>query len=377
MKILMALNYYTPYISGVTETARIQAETLAKDPNNEVTVVCSNHDNLVKEEIINGVKVIRTPVIMKISKGTISPKFITTVKKLSKENDIVNLHSPMLESGLISKLVKKEKLVVTYQCDVNLPKSFLNNIIVKVMDISHKMAFKRAKKIIVSSVDYANSSRILNKFSDKLVEIAPPFKENSPVDVKRDYNVIGFCGRIVEEKGIDVLLKAFEIIKQERKSLKLRIAGDYKSVAGGSIYEKLVEYIKENKIEDVEFLGRLSDEDLIKFYSSINVFVLPSINSLEAFGMVQLEAMLCNTPVVSSDLPGVRTIVQNTKMGVVSKRKDENDLAKSILEVIDNRDKYVKSREEILCKYSKSVLVKKYQDIFCEMIKDEEDVRKN
>lgn len=368
MKILIALNYYAPYISGVTETARIQAETLAKDPNNTVTVVCSNHDNLPSEEIINNVRVIRTPVIMKISKGTISPKFITKVKKISKEYDVVNIHLPMLEAGIISKLVDKKKLVVTYHCDVNLPSSFVNNFIVSVMDMSHKMAFKRANKIVVTSIDYANSSRVVGKFKEKLVEIAPPFKEISPVDSKRDLNIIGFCGRIVEEKGIDVLLKAFEKIYAKNNNYVLKIAGDYKKIAGGSIYPKLKEYIDNNNMKNVEFLGRLSDEELIEFYSSIGVFVLPSINSLEAFGMVQLEAMLCNTPVVASNLPGVRTIIQNTGMGLISEKKNADDLAEKILEVLENREKYVKGREKILELYSADVLVGKYKELFGNII---------
>lgn len=368
MKILIVLNYYTPYISGVTETARIEAETLAKDPNNTVTVVCSNHDNLAKEEIINNVRVIRTPVIMKISKGTISPKFITTVKKISKEYDIVNIHSPMLEAGLISKLVDNKKLIVTYHCDVNLPSSFVNNFIVGVMDMSHKIAFKRANRIVVTSIDYASSSRVLGRFKDKLVEIAPPFKEIAPVKAKRNLNVIGFCGRIVEEKGIDVLLKAFQQIYAKNNKYVLKIAGDYKKIAGGSVYPKLKEYIESNNMKNVEFLGRLSDEELIEFYSSIGVFVLPSINSLEAFGMVQLEAMLCNTPVVASDLPGVRTIVQNTGMGLIAERKNEDDLAKKILEVLENRDKYVKESEEILKLYSTDVLVGKYRKLFDKIV---------
>ena len=372
MKILIALNYYTPYISGVTETAKIEAEELAKDPNNEVTVVCSNHDNLPEEEIINNVKVIRTPVVMKISKGTVSPKFISTIRKLSKENDIVNIHLPMLEAAVIANVVDKNKLVVTYHCDINLPKSFINNAIVNIMDISHKKAFKRAKRVVVTSIDYSNSSRILSKAKEKLVEIAPPFKIIEAVEVKRNYNVIGFCGRIVEEKGIDVLLKAFEIIKKKKKEIILEIAGDYKKIAGGSVYPMLKEYIDKNNIKDVKFLGRLSDEDLIKFYSSINVFVLPSINSLEAFGMVQLEAMLCNTPVVASDLPGVRTIVQNTGMGLIAKVKDEKDLANKILEILNNRDKYVKSREAILDKYSTEVLISKYKDLFNDTIRGDE-----
>lgn len=364
MKILIALNYYTPYISGVTEAARIEAEELAKDPNNQVTVVCSNHNKLPKEEIINNVRVIRTPVIMKISKGTVSPSFITTIKKLAKENDVVNIHLPMLESGMISRIVDKSKLVVTYQCDINLPRSFINNIIVNIMDMSHKTAFKRASKVIVSSLDYSESSRILSMAKNKVIEIAPPFKLIEPVDVKRDYNVIGFCGRIVEEKGIDVLLKAFEIIKKRKKNAVLKIAGNYKNVAGGSVYPALQEYITKRNIKDVEFLGRLSDDELIKFYSSINVFVLPSTNSLEAFGLVQLEAMLCNTPVVASNLPGVRTIVNNTKMGLIANVKDEKDLAEKILRVLENRDKYVKPRDEILNKYSTDVLISKYYNLF-------------
>ena len=223
----------------------------------------------------------------------------------------------------------------------------------------------------MSSLDYAKSSRVLGKFTDKLIEIAPPFKVIEKVESKRDLNVIGFCGRIVEEKGIDVLLKAFEIIKKEHKEVKLKIAGDYKKIAGGSIYPRLKQYIDENKIKDVKFLGRLSDEDLIKFYSSIGVFVLPSINSLEAFGMVQLEAMLCGTPVVASDLPGVRTIIQNTGMGLISKRKDEQDLSEKILGVLQDRNKYVKDRKEILEKYSTEVLVNKYKDIFDEITRGE------
>ena len=364
MKILIVLNYYTPYISGVTEAARIEAEELAKDPNNTVTVVCSNHDKLPQEEYINNVRVIRTPVIMKISKGTVSPKFISTVRKLSKENDIVNIHLPMLEAGVIAKVVKSEKLIITYQCDINLPRSILNNFIIKVMDLSHKIAFKKAKRIVVSSLDYANSSRILNDFRNKLEEISPPLKLISPTNRERDYNVIGFCGRIVEEKGIDILIKAFELIKKKRKNIKLEIAGDYKKIAGGSIYPKLKEYVDKNNIKDVTFLGRLSDKELIDFYSSIGVFVLPSINSLEAFGMVQLEAMLCNTPVVASNLPGVRTIVQNTNMGLIAEVKDENDLAKKIIEVMQNREKYIKSREEILNKYSTEIIVSKYYNLF-------------
>jgi len=161
----------------------------------------------------------------------------------------------------------------------------------------------------------------------------------------KDKKIIGFCGRIVMEKGIDVLIKAYKIIKETREDIKLLIGGDYANVAGGSIYPKLQQYIDTNDLKDIEFLGKISEENMGEFYSSLDIFVLPSINPLEAFGMVQVEAMLCGVPVVSSDLYGVRTIVQNTGMGLVHENGNEKDLARCILKILNNPQKYIKKRE--------------------------------
>ena len=125
-----------------------------------VTVLTSNHANLKPYEVMNGVHIYRAKVLCKISKGVISPDFVWLAKKLSNDSDIINMHLPMLESGLISLLVSKEKLITMYQCDVNLPKSILNNVIVKIMDISHSICLNRSKKIMVTSIDYAEHSRI-------------------------------------------------------------------------------------------------------------------------------------------------------------------------------------------------------------------------
>ena len=370
MKILIIINYYAPYISGLTETARVLAESLAKDKKNKVTVLCSNHDKLPKNEVINGVEVVRAPIIMKISKGTVSFSFINLARKMSKEYDVVNVISPMLESGLLMKLMDKKKTVLSYHCDVNLPSSLLNNFILKVMDFSHNVAMKNCRFITVTSKDYAKNSRVVSKYIDRCVEIAPNFKEKEYVKTEKIDKSIGFCGRIVEEKGIDVLLKAFKIVKEAIPDASLRIAGNYKSVAGGSVYPQLIDYINKENIKDVTFLGKVPEEDLAKFYSQLDVFVLPSINSLEAFGMVQLEAMFCGVPVVASDLPGVRTIVKNTKMGLISKVKDEKDLAEKIIKILNNRDKYIIPKKKLLSIYSNDVLVKKYEEIYSKIYEE-------
>ena len=366
MKILLIENYYYPYISGITESTKLLAENIANIKDFEVAVLCSNHDNLPKEEIINKVKVYRAPIVMKISKGTVSPAYIMMAKKLAKEYDVVHFHLPMLEAGILASLINPKKIVITYHCDINLRPSMLNNFIVKVMDLSHKRALKRANKIVFSSIDYAKSTRFCSKFLDKAREIAPLHKSIKKVNCKVKPHSIGFCGRIVEEKGIDVLLKAFKIVKETIPDAELRIAGDYKNVAGGSIYPELMEYVKENKIKDVNFLGKIPENDLGKFYSQLGVFTLPSTNSLEAYGLVQLEAMICGTPVVASDLPGVRTIVKNTKMGLIAKRKDERDLANKLIKVLNNREKYIVKKEAIDKKYSNDIVSNLYIGVYKE-----------
>lgn len=367
-KILIILNYYYPYVSGVSEYARILAQELVQN-GHEVTVLTSNHAALKAEEWINGVKVLRTPVICKISKGTISPSFITRAVRLAKDADVVNMHLPMIESGIISRGIDTGKLLVTYHCDIQLPRTILNRLIMGCMDISNNSCLKKSARIAVQTKDYAEHSRVAYRYRKKFVETATPIKEYSRKSVIREAGkkVIGFCGRLVEEKGIDVLLKAYEILCREEDDLLLKIAGDHKAVAGGSIYAALKHYIEEHHMENVIFTGKLKEEEMEAFYSSLDVFVLPSINSLEAFGMVQIEAMYCGTPVVTTDLYGVRTIVKRTGMGVVVERNNADALADGLREVLRHRESYIRPKETIQQYYGTAHCVSVYERMMNEM----------
>ena len=372
-KILCVLNYYYPYISGVSEYARILCEKLV-DRGYDVTVLTSNHAKLLEKEKINGVKVVRANIICKISKGTISPQFILAAKKMARAADIVWLHLPMIESGILSVLLDKRKLICTYHCDVNLEKSFLNNFIVKAMDTSNRICLKRSNRILVTSIDYAEHSRIGGAFVSKMIAAGAPIKEYVCGEHMSGHpkKVIGFCGRIVAEKGIQVWLDAFSLISKKRDDVLLKIGGDYKNIAGGSVYPELIDKIKRENIKNVEFLGRIEDESMGEFYSNLDVFVLPSVNSLEAFGMVQIEAMLCGTPVVATDLYGVRTIVKTTGMGVVVKRNNAEELAKGILKVIDRPEDYIKPQSVILNHYGTKKCLEVYEKAFDKLMRCQE-----
>ncbi len=140
------------------------------------------------------------------------------------------------------------------------------------------LGLKNSAKILVTSIDYASHSKLASKYPQKLVEVRTPIKEYIPVKVEKPEGIqtIGFCGRIVMEKGIDVLLQAYRIIREQRSDIRLLIGGDYQNVAGGSIYPALQQYIGQEGLTNVHFLGKISEEDMAAFYSCLDVLFFPA-----------------------------------------------------------------------------------------------------
>ncbi len=373
--ILIVLYYYEPYISGVSIYAKRLAEGLTLSGHN-VTILTSRYDaKLPKSEIINGVKVIRRPVALKINKGVIMPTFWFDVIMHSKNNDFINPHLPMPDTGLSSLFIAKRKQIVTYQCDINLKNSIIGKIIVKLSFALMRTQLIRCKKIVALSDDYFSNSK-MRKYMNKEIQIYPPieiakFKKTDfsnlkdSLKIKQNTKIIGFVGRIVYEKGIEYLLNAIPYLKKNISNFKIIIAGDYNNIAGGSIKEELDILI--NKYPStIQFTGFLNNSDLVSFYSMIDVLVLPSIDPLEAFGMVQVEAMLCGTPVVASNLPGVREVINKTGYGLLCKPKDSKEIAKNIVEIINNHNKYLPDRNTIKKVFNPSETILDYESIMNE-----------
>ena len=329
--VVMALTYYRPYVSGLSEAARLVAEGLAERGLRVATATTRYQNSLPLRENLNGVDVYRSGVIASAGKGVISPGFVPLVRRLSKVSDIVNLHLPLLEAGLLAK-ASKAPVVITYQCDVDLGPSILNRLIVRVMDASSRKAIGAAGATVFSSEDYRDSSRNAPSDLADTLAIRPPFIDRSggsPSFRKSAGLHVGFLGRIVAEKGLDYLLSAFARLPDSEA--RLLLAGDYKAVAGGSVIDKLHAQICEDP--RVELLGFIPDDKVADFFASIDVFALPSTNSLEAYGIVQIEAMSAGVPVVSSDRPGVRVPVREFGMGQVVSAGDVKALSDALMSV--------------------------------------------
>ena len=314
--LVIVLNYYAPYVSGLTEVARVVAEGCAAR-GWKVHVVASRHDPaLPAHEVINGVSIERTKVVARVRNGVISPSFPIVAWRRARAAKVVNLHLPMLEAGLIS-IGRSTPVVTTYHCDyVTGEEGPLARIIKQAIDLSSRLALKRSKSVVVTSEDYAQSSRVYTAMRGRETVIPPPFElrmGGTPAFRDSPGMHVGTLGRVVHEKGLDVLIRAFRRLPDP--NARLLIAGEHERVAGQSVIEQLKELAADD--DRIRFLGYLADADLPDYFASLDALAFPSVNSLEAYGIVQLEAMSAGVPVIASDLPGVRLPVLTTGFGVL------------------------------------------------------------
>ena len=149
---------------------------------------------------------------------------------------------------------------------------------------------------------------------------------------------------------------------------RVLFVGPYENVVGEESYARYIMPLIEKFSDHWTFLGSgLTTSELAAFFACCDCIALPSLNSTESFGMVQVEAMLCGTPSVASDLPGVRVPVQQSGMGEIVPARDSAALAAAIMRVLANPEKYRRSRVEIESLFSIDTTVTQYLRTFDEL----------
>jgi len=360
MKVLEILTYYRPWVSGLT----IYVERLSKalvEKGHDVTVLTSQYDpELPRFDVIDGVKVVRIPVVMRVSKGVIMPGFGPMAWKLAPRSDVIHLHLPQFDApgvALRGRLLHKP-VVLTYHCDLQLPSGTFNNLVNRVVLNLNEIAGKLADTVVTYTRDYGVNSPFLSQFvDDKLVIIPPPVMlDQADDDALQSFQakyrtggqqIIGVSARLAAEKGIEVLLKALPIILKEFPNARVLHAGPYQDIIGEEAYAARLAPLFKKFSDNYTLLGTLHGEELAAFYASLDVLCIPSLNSTESFGLVQIEAMRNGVPVAACNLPGVRQPVTMTGMGEVSAVGDHEALAKAIIDILRDRQKYVRDVELI------------------------------
>ena len=384
MKILTVLTYYRPHTSGLTIYAERLARAFARR-GHQVTVMTTQYDpSLLLEETMDGVKIVRVPVMARISKGVIAPTFGLVATKLVAQHDVVQMHLPQFDApgvALRGRLLRKPA-VLTYHCDLLLPPGLFNRFVNAVVDFQNNMAGMFSNHIVTYTQDYADHSHYLSRYASKLTPILPPVELPPPLPgaveafaeehhVNRRRPVIGMAARFAAEKGVEVLLDALPTILKRYPKAQVLFAGTYQNVMGEQVYsDRLMPRIREHEIGGHwTFLGNLDPVEMAAFYPNLDVLTVPSLNSTEAFGLVQIEAMMNGVPCVPSALPGVRQPVLMHGMGRVARIGDSADLAACLLEVLNEPQKYHGDIEAIKKAYNPDSIAAEYEKLFARLSK--------
>jgi glycosyltransferase involved in cell wall biosynthesis len=377
MRILTALTYYRPHFSGLTIYAERLARALAAR-GHQVTVLTSRYDpDLPGSEQRDGVQIIRPRVLMRVSKGVLMPSMPWWAWKYSRQADVVHLHLPQLDAApvaMIARLLGKP-VVLTYHCDLRLPSGLVNRLANQVSNLANHISAQLAQRIVANTQDYAESSSFLHPYLGKLVAIPPPVELPAPsaqdlaafrqkVGVRPGQRLIGMAARLATEKGVEYLVQAMPQILQRYPTARVLYQGQYKNVLGEEAYAKKLAPLIEALGEHWTFLGNLSPVELSAFFRTCEVTVLPSLNSTESWGMVQVESMSCGTPVVATDLPGVRMPVKMTGMGRIVPAANASALAEAIGAILDAPEEYRGDVQAITQRFSPEQIAEQYEALF-------------
>jgi glycosyltransferase involved in cell wall biosynthesis len=355
VRILTVLTYYRPHTSGLT----IYAERLAKAllrRGHEVTVLTSQfEDDLPLEEMQDGLRIRRVPVALRISKGVMMPSLGRIASEETRKHDALLLHLPQFDAAglaLRGRLLKKPTIII-YHSDLTLPPGLFNRLVNFVVNSMNGLAARFTHRISSYTEDFASHSPYLRRFRKKVRVISPAVEipEASAAEIKEfaaqhnpedRHPVIAMATRFAAEKGVELLIQALPMVLEKFPHAKVLFAGQYEKVLGEESYWQRLRPQIEKYIQagQWKFLGTLSIEQMAAFYPNIELLVVPSTNSTETFGFVQIEAMMNGKPAVASDLPGVRQPVKLTGMGRVTPVGDAAALAENMLAVLSEPKKY-------------------------------------
>ena len=338
LRILEVNKAYYPHVGGIETLVRLYSEELGRSYDADVKVlVCRDNRGKTVRQRINGVEVTRAASLGTYFKCPISFTFIRLFRKMAKNADVIHIHMPFPLADAAALLSGfKGRIVLSWHSDIVKQKKLM-----LVYKPFMKWLLNRADAIAIATPGHYSGSDHLTDYGGKC-RIVPygiaPEKylgiERKPVltekcSDKRSVKVF-FTGRLVYYKGVDVLLKAFRKVK----GCELFIAGT------GDLEPTLKEYAHRKGLENkVHFLGFLSDRELKQAYADCDIFVLPSVEKSEAFGIVQLEAMIYGKPVINTLLPsGVPHVSLAGVTGLTVKKSDPAELADAINTLAANRE---------------------------------------
>ncbi|MDD7184380.1 MAG: glycosyltransferase [Oscillospiraceae bacterium] len=327
LRILEVNKAYYPHVGGIESLVKQYAEDFSRK-SDLIVLVCRDGRGKTIQEKISGAKIIRSGSFGTYFSCPLSISFIRNFRRLAEKSDIIHINTPFPLADLAVLLSGyKGRIVISWHSDVVKQKKllfFYKPIMMKFL--------KRADLILTATQGHIDSSPYISKFREKCRVIPYGINIREYLNIQRkpiltekliDKSAVKvfFTGRLVYYKGVEILLKAFRNVH----NCELFIAGT------GTLETSLKEYAGSHNMDNVHFMGFLPDNDLKCAFADCDIFVLPSVANSEAFGIVQLEAMVYSKPVINTSLPtGVPHVSVDGVSGITVEPSSPIQLANAI-----------------------------------------------
>lgn len=330
LRVLHVGKFYHPAPGGMERVLKLLCDRERHSVDTRVLVTSTG--GRTTREVVDGVPVTRVGTLVRVGSVALGPALPIELARAHADVTVIHEPNPV---ALVADMVTRRRgpLVVYFHSEVVRARwkyaAFYRPFLARVLD--------RASRILVASPAMRDTAAQLEGFRHKcdVVPYGIELDDFQATDARTSRAaawregdarpLLLFVGRLVPYKGVDVLIRAMATL-----SARLVIVGD------GPERQVLEALARECGVADrVRFAGAVPDQDVVALYHACDVFVLPSVTRAEAFGMVQLEAMACGKPVVSTDLPsGVPWVNQHGVSGLVVPPGDADALARTLAELL-------------------------------------------
>jgi phosphatidylinositol alpha-mannosyltransferase len=338
MRVGLVCPYTWDVPGGVQQHVRDLAEALIASGHHVSVITPADDDAPLPSYIVPAGRAVPVPYNGSVARLAFGFLSAGRVRRWIREGkfDVLHVHEPAAPSlGLLACWAADGPIVATFHASfgkrsraITVAAPILQSALEK---ITGRIAVSEAAR--TSLVEHLGGDAVLipNGVATERYAVAEPLPgwPGRSDEVRRGGGTLGFLGRMDEpRKGLQVLLKAFEIIGRERPELRLLLAGP------GDVEEACAK-VSPGLRSRVVALGLVSDEDKVRAYHSVDVFVAPNLGG-ESFGIVLAEAMSAGAPILASDIEAFRRVLQGGGAGALFPVGDAAALAAAAGALLDD-----------------------------------------
>jgi phosphatidylinositol alpha-mannosyltransferase len=329
LKIGLVTPYVYPVPGGVNEHVRFLYENL-RMRGHDVRILTSSHglQRSSEGDVIRIGKGFSVPSNGSMGTITLSPRYVSQVQKvLDREHfDLLHFHEPFVPFLSLVVLRQSSSVnVATFHAYAGFSPS---------MELGKRTLSSYAGRLHGRIAVSAAARHFADRFFPGDFKVIPNgvnvgrYQRAVPIARWQDgcANIL-FVGRLEDRKGLPHLLKAFRLIRKSGAECRLLVVGS------GPQEREARRYVMTRGLQNVEFLGRVTDSEKAQLFKTADIFVSPATGR-ESFGIVLLEAMAAGTPIVCSDIHGYKGVVQRGRQALLVPPHDAKSLAAAISELL-------------------------------------------